>query len=576
LIQQIQTPPVTKVGVMDLDTFYPAKDRFGLAMALNHLVASPDFQAWLEGEPLDIERLLHTGAGKPRVSIFSISHLSDAERMFFVSLLLNQMVSWVRTQSGTTSLRALLYMDEIFGYFPPVANPPSKKPLLTLLKQARAYGVGVVLATQNPVDLDYKGLGNTGTWFIGRLQTDRDKMRVLDGLEGAAGESGSKFDRQAMERILAGLGTRVFLMNNAHEDRPVVFQTRWTLSYLRGPLARPQIKALMDGRKEGSASDKPGQANRLPHLAPSAAAQNRRPVLPPDITQYFLPVRGAAAQVVYRPALIGAAQVHFIDAATGADTQRDVTYLTPIAADAVAVNWDEGTEALDLTPEDLESEPAEGAQFAELPPASAKSKNYAAWSKAFAAWLFRMEKLELFHCPELGAFSNTGESERDFRVRLQQAAREERDRLKAELHKRYQPKFDALSERRRRAEQAMQREQQQSQSQTLQTAIAVGTSVFGALFGRKTISVATIGRAASAARAVSRSRKESQDIDRAGENVGAIDEQIKACNDQLEQELAASASKTDPVTVPLETKTVRPKKTNITVRLVSLAWNPHL
>src|SRR5512143_2625084 len=246
LVRAIQAPPFTSVGVMDLESFFPAKERFQLAMRFNNLLAAPGFEAWLEGEPLDIARLLFTPAGRPRASIFTISHLGDAERMFFVSKLLNEVLAWVRTQSGTSSLRAVLYMDEIFGYFPPVSNPPSKQPLLTLLKQARAFGLGVVLATQNPVDLDYKGLANTGTWFIGRLQTERDKARVLEGLEGAAASSGKKFDKQGMEQIVAGLGNRVFLLNNVHEDAPEVFQTRWTLSYLRGPLTRTQIKTLMD------------------------------------------------------------------------------------------------------------------------------------------------------------------------------------------------------------------------------------------------------------------------------------------------------------------------------------------
>ena len=251
LIGQIQSPPVARIGVLELDAFFPEKDRFALAMTLNNLLASPGFEAWLEGEPLDIDRMLHGAGGKPRVSIFSIAHLGDAERMFFVSFLLNRMIGWMRSQSGTTSLRALLYMDEIFGYFPPVANPPSKAPLLTLLKQARAFGLGCVLATQNPVDLDYKGLANAGTWFLGRLQTERDKLRVLDGLQGAAAGAGSDFDRGAMERILSGLGSRVFLMHNVHDDRPEIFQTRWTLSYLRGPLTRAQIKSL----KEKTAAD---------------------------------------------------------------------------------------------------------------------------------------------------------------------------------------------------------------------------------------------------------------------------------------------------------------------------------
>ena len=166
-------------------------------MKLNNLLAAPGFQSWLEGEALDISQMLYTSQGKPRLAIFSIAHLNDAERMFFVTLLLSQTVGWMRAQSGTTSFRAILYMDEIFGYFPPVANPPSKLPLLTLLKQARAFGLGVVLATQNPVDLDYKGLANTGTWFIGRLQTERDKARVLEGLEGASASAGKKFDNRA-------------------------------------------------------------------------------------------------------------------------------------------------------------------------------------------------------------------------------------------------------------------------------------------------------------------------------------------------------------------------------------------
>src|SRR6478736_3289119 len=232
LIARIQNPGVSRIGVVDLESFFPAKDRFALAMRLNNLLAAPGFAAWLQGDALDAGALLRTPAGKPRISILSIAHLSDAERMFFVTLLLNQVLAWVRAQSGTTSLRAILYMDEIFGYFPPVANPPSKKPLLTLLKQARAFGMGIVLATQNPVDLDYKGLANAGTWFLGRLQTDRDKMRVLEGLEGAAAEAGGQFDRAAMDKLLSGLGKRVFLMNNVHESHPVLFETRWTLSYL--------------------------------------------------------------------------------------------------------------------------------------------------------------------------------------------------------------------------------------------------------------------------------------------------------------------------------------------------------
>lgn len=250
MIAEIQSPPFDKVGVMDVETFYPAKERTKLAMDLNNLLASPAFAGWMTGQPLDVQQLFYSPEGKPRHSIVSIAHLDDAQRMFFVTILLNEVLAWTRTQSGTSSLRALLYMDEVFGYFPPTANPPSKLPMLTLLKQARAFGLGVVLATQNPVDLDYKGLSNTGTWLLGRLQTERDKMRVMEGLEGASAEAGGSFDKQAMERTLAGLGSRVFLMNNVHEDTPQVFHTRWAMSYLAGPLARDRIKQLMDPVRE--------------------------------------------------------------------------------------------------------------------------------------------------------------------------------------------------------------------------------------------------------------------------------------------------------------------------------------
>ena len=249
-------------------------------MRLNNLLASPGFAGWLEGESLDVGRLLYTDQGKPRLSIISIAHLSDAERMFFVTILLNEVVAWMRSQPGTSSLRAILYMDEVFGYFPPTANPPSKLPMLTLLKQARAFGLGVVLATQNPVDLDYKGLSNAGTWFLGRLQTERDKARVLEGLEGASAAAGKRFDRASMEETLAGLGQRVFLMNNVHDDTPVVFQTRWTLSYLRGPLTRQQIQQLTAARKAATGP----AGSPAPATAPSAGiasvARFRRPAFP--------------------------------------------------------------------------------------------------------------------------------------------------------------------------------------------------------------------------------------------------------------------------------------------------------
>ncbi|MCA8924429.1 MAG: ATP-binding protein, partial [Planctomycetes bacterium] len=235
LIQQVQSPPLRKLGVFELETFYPAKDRLALAMRLNGLVANPAFAAWLEGEPLDPQRLLWTADGRPRASVIYLAHLSAEERQFVVALLLARVASWMQTLPGSSDLRALIYMDEVYGFCPPTAMPPAKRPLLTLLKQARAFGVGVVLATQNPIDLDYKAMSNAGTWFVGRLQTERDQARVADAL---AGEGAAPAELRAQ---LAGLGKRTFLLRDPKAQRPRSFATRWALSYLAGPLTRAQL-----------------------------------------------------------------------------------------------------------------------------------------------------------------------------------------------------------------------------------------------------------------------------------------------------------------------------------------------
>jgi len=578
LIHAIQSPPVAKIGVMDVDSFFPSKERFAFAMKLNNLLAAPGFQAWLEGEALDVQSLLYTQAGKPRMAIFSVAHLNDAERMFFVTLLLSQMVGWMRAQSGTTSLRALLYMDEIFGYFPPVANPPSKLPLMTLLKQARAFGLGVVLATQNPVDLDYKGLANTGTWFIGRLQTERDKARVLEGLEGASSSAGKKFDKGRMEQTLAGLGNRIFLMNNVHEDEPVVFETRWCLSYLRGPLTRTQIKTLMDPVRREALNVKretPGASRSA--LSTRHSALRSRPMLPPDVPQHFVPVRGSkpeGSELVYAPMLLGSSQIRFSDSKSGVDQTHEVTVLAPIAEGAVAVDWDRATPA-DLAVADLEHTPEEGAQFLALPASGGKAKNYEGWSKDFAGWIFRTQKIELFKSPSTKEVSNPGESERDFRVRLQQAGREQRDKAAESLRSKYAPKIATLQDRIRRAEQQKDKQQAEARSSQVQAAISVGASILGAFLGRKTISATNIGRATTAIRSAGRVMKESKDVGHAEENVVALQRQLADLEAQFKSESEALTAATDPWNEQLDTISIKPAKAHVAVKLVALAWTPH-
>jgi len=578
LIQQIHTPPVARVGVLDLESFFPARERFALATTLNNLLAAPGFAAWTEGEPLDVQAMLYTREGKPRISIFSIPHRADAERMFFVSLLLNQTLGWMRNQSGTTSLRAIVYMDEIFGYFPPVANPPAKQPLLTLLKQARAFGVGVVVATQNPVDLDYKGLSNAGTWFIGRLQTERDKLRVLEGLEGATAGAGAGFDRARMETLLSGLASRVFLVNNVHDDGPAVLETRWAMSYLRGPMTRSQIKTLMDPRRAAAPATGAQTAATTalsaaaPAVEPAGAA---RPVLPPEITQHFVPIRGetrAGERLVYQPMLLGAAQVRFADRKTGVDVARDCAYLAPIGGGAVAVSWD-GAEETTVAVEDLESSPADGAAFAELPTSATRRKSFETWAKNFSGWLYRGQKLDLYRSPRLKLLSRADESEGDFRIRLQDSARQQRDQITEKLRQKYAPRMAGLEEKIRRGEQALTRESEQVSQQGLQTAISIGATLLGAFLGRKAVTASTVGRATTAMRGAGRVLKERKDVGRAQDTVEALQQQLAALDAEFRAEaekLGAGAEGAD----ALETLSLSPTKQNIAVKLVALAWAP--
>ena len=580
LIQAIQAPPMERVGVLDLESFFPSRDRFKLAMLLNNLLAAPTFQGWLSGAPLDVDSLLYTAAGKPRHAIFSIAHLSEAERMFFVSLLLNQTLGWMRSRPGTTSLRAILYMDEIFGFMPPVAEPPSKRPLLTLLKQARAYGLGVVLATQNPVDLDYKGLSNTGTWMIGRLQTERDKARVLEGLEGAAGG----IDRQEMERILAGLGKRVFLLHNVHEEGPSVFQTRWVMSYLRGPLTRAQIGRLMEARPPAAA---PAAG---PATAPVAAAAQRsapppapaevpappsRPVVPPEVPQLFLP-GSAGPGSVYTPGVLGLARVHYFDSRTKREVhQEEVALVAPLDGVRLGLDLDwEGADRLEIDERELRDTPAAGTRFADLPGEAAKGKSYATWKKELSDFLYRSCSCELFKSPTYGEVSRPLESERDFRVRLGERAREERDEETAKLRARHASKAERLEERVRKARQAVEREREQAKGQRLQTAISVGATLLSAFTGRKRLSYSTLGRATTALRGAGRMGKEKQDVEQAEETVEVLLQQLEELNSELEAELAALEERFDPAAEELERVALRPRRSDVDIRTVALAWRP--
>ena len=581
LVRHIQQPPMRKIGVVDVESFYSESKRSALAMKLNNLLASPGFSLWLQGEPLDIQRMYYTPEGKPRVTIFCIAHLSDTERMFFVSLLLNQLLGWMRSQSGTTSLRSLFYMDEIFGYLPPTAMPPSKKPMMVLLKQARAFGQGLLLATQNPVDLDYKALSNIGTWFLGRLQTERDKARVLDGLEGAANTSGGKFDKGEMERLLAGLGERVFLMNNVHEERPKVFHVRWVMSYLCGPLSRKQIKTLMDPVRPIEEEAGTGEAGSgfLPPSASAASGPRNtvKPRLPEGTSEFFVRTSQPVdpERLCYVPALIRGATVNYDDTKKKISGKATVALVNRIDVPNQRVLWND---FVDLPKEvdvgKFSTTPEEGAEFGELPGAAMKSSTYKSIAKDFADWVYSNHTMEVSQCELLEAFSNPGESAGDFKARMAFTAREKRDQAIDQLREKFEKVEKSLEAKIEKAMAKVEEQKAQASSAKMSTAIRIGSGLLSAFLGRRS-SIGSLVGSSTTISSASRVWKESRDVAAAEAEMKKLQEDI----DEMEKELAEAIDglKEDYEIENLKLETVRltPYKKDIDVDVTGILWLPH-
>lgn len=562
LINEIKKPSFKKVGVLDLDEFYPAKDRADLAMTLNNLLASPSFGSWLAGESLDVAKLLQNSAGKPCISILSIAHLSEGERMFFVTILLNEVLAWVRTQPGTSSLRAILYMDEVFGYFPPTKNPPSKLPMLTLLKQARAFGLGVVLATQNPVDLDYKGLSNTGTWFLGRLQTERDKARVIEGLEGAAAQNGQSFNRKEMEQILAGLSNRNFLLNNVHKDHPIVFETRWAMSYLRGPLTRTQIQDLV---KQSGCEPPTGGDQPRPVAGNSAAdLAGSRDSIPVEVKQQFVaPLRkpGANDRLVYRPALLAQGRLHYVKASNpGVDLWQEVQLLKPVSEDdSEQTVWEEA-EAI-AEPLNLDNEPTGNAVFDSVPELLQSSKHFKAWEKELKDFFYRKLPLNLFGSKEFDTFSNPGESREAFLQRLESLRPERTERIR----KKYAAKFQQYKDQIDRAQQKVDREKGQLRGKWYDTILNFLSVIMAVFSGR------SIGRTTSSVRSIGRATQKKADVERAQQTLEDLQNKYKDFETEFNNEcnIPLDSLNLDEVSIPS-------RKTDISVQNVAVVWLPSI
>lgn len=588
MVGQVMDPPFDKVGVIPLETYYPKKERMSLVMAINNVLAAPSFGVWLEGESLDIQKLLYTEDGRPRHSILSLSHLSESSRMFFVTMLAHKLLAWVRRQPGTSSLRAIFYMDEIFGFLPPVANPPSKTPFLTLLKQARAYGLGLVLATQNPVDLDYKALSNIGTWFIGRLQTKQDKSRLLDGLE--EGESGLGGDRAQIEKILSDLPKRTFLVKNVHADGLDVIQSRWAMSYLAGPLSRPQL-AMLKKEDEGGAEPAPaptpapavtaGPAQETPEdlTPPTTAAPEAAAAFSETTEDHFPAIDGVDQYILdqgegtYYPSLYGALEIIYADRSAKKETQIRSIRNTLVQDGPIPVDWSMTT-SVDAPPSDLSKTLPRGARLASLPTNQLTAKAMKDWGKALVDEVYRNDRYVLYENKKLGLISEPGESLQDFSARSDLAFREARDKAMADLKASYDKKIRSAEDKIMTARQRLAREEDQAAKARSNTMISVGSAILDGLLGKKLFGKTTASKAATAARAAGRQREQASDIERAQSTLSGREEDLALLEDSMNraiEELQEDWDKTGREITPLSLKA---KKADIHLATFLLLWIP--
>ena len=597
LVNLVQRPPMAKLGVFDVDAFFPEQDRFRLAATFNNLIASPSFANWLTGEPLDVGTLLFGPGGKPRVAIFYLAHLGEAEQMFFTTLLLGRVLTWMRSLSGTPSLRALLYFDEVYGYVPPYpANPPSKGPLISLLKTARAFGLGVVLATQNPVDLDYKGLTNAGTWFIGKLQTERDKARLLDGLD-SADITGDRARRSYLDRLISGLEPRTFILHNVHAGQPIIFKTRWTLSYLRGPLTPNQIHTLMQPLKSGAAGGRPsavedqGLVQRAPGIGQKVGVPTDYSAVEPRIQArvpvFYFPAdlsderairaveakaprgRIIAGHFVYQPFLFASVSILYTTRAAGAADREHLVCLAPLSELGGLMPWAKYVAPREIPDDTIASSPYDRALYAPLPPGMFGSVVFTRLRQELVSYVYRARALASWVNPQLKLQSMPGESERDFAVRCQEDARrlrdQELDRLEQKIRSR-----DRVAPRPLRARGAgAGQDEVEYRGRKRDEVVSAGRAWSRCLLGRR--SSRRVSQASVRRRLTSEARadvKESQDA------IAYIQQRMQALQEEHDARVEEIRSRWADVAMKVQESKQRPRKSDILVDAFGLAWAP--
>ncbi len=611
LIMQTQSPPFDKLGAFPVDTFFPAKERMLLAMQLNNILAAPAFEIWREGQTLDIESLLYMPDDRPRHSVFYLAHLSDIERMFFITILLSSVETWMREQKGSGTLRAILYMDELFGYLPPQRNPPSKQPLLRMLKQARAFGLGLLLATQNPVDLDYKALSNAGTWFIGKLQTERDKERLLDGLESAGGG----ISRSAIDKLISTLNKRVFLMNNVHENQPAQFKSRWAMNFLAGPMTRNQIPALnrlvgadkisafvpgqvpttMGTTGKGNSFDAgltaPGPLSApMPGLDPapvrpvrSRMGSDTRPPVPRGVAEYFLPTNLSLTEamrvsgrslpdvqvsgVLYKASILASANVRFLDRKYNVDTEVSRATLVHNPDKRGVVRWEDHF-FNNFPVGEVENSPAPQARFSTLDAPMNESSRMKALEKDFSDWLYRTQTVTARANVALKVYAGPDVSPADFMKACAESAREARDAEVEKKKTQFERKIDTIENRLAREERELHEDEAELAHRKLEE---MGTH-FENIFGGRSRSRRRISTSLTKRRMTEQAKA---DVEESKDAIAEYQRQITDLDEEMQQTVQEINDRWGDIVNKVEELEIRPTKSNIYVELFGVAWMPY-
>ncbi len=557
LIGYIATPPFKKIGVLTLKSFYPQNERMKLAMLLNNVISSVTFSTWIKGEALDIQNMLYDEKGKAKISIFSIAHLNDNERMFFVTILLNAYINWMRAQRGSSILKSLIYMDEIFGFFPPTKNPPSKEPMLLLLKQARAFGTGIVLSTQNPVDIDYKGLSNIGTWFIGKLQTKQDINKVLDGVAAK-----SDLSKAEISKKIATLKERNFFLKNVHVEKTDEFYTRWVLSYLKGPMTKNDIRALMKDRKENLA-----QKENL--IAPKKTSRvNTKPILSEDIKEYFIDTNINSDEPFY-PYMYGHVELRFYNLKRDIDSVEDIFLKLELRDDVKSINWKDSVE--DEEPQ-FTSKANSSAKYASLPDIILGEKNLNTWKKELSNFIYNTKRLELYSCKALKIESKNGQSKQDFMLEIQDILKEKEDEKVEKIKSSFQTKYDRLQDKLQRLEFKLEKEKSDVTTKATDTFIGIGMTVLGAIFGRKALSASTISRGASAIKKGKSILTERNDVKNTIALMDNVKEDMSNLQDSLQDEIDKTDDQFNINNYEISNIAIKPRRSDVCVEDIAVLW----